>query len=131
VYHRVDEPLVGTLDAHLNLLRRDGLIGEVVRRRIEHEGGGDRACVELDMARIILFFVSADFLASDYAVGEEVRRALALHGKRRARVMPVLLRPVGAASCSKGRAGSERRRRCARRSSSSRGRGSGAISPSG
>jgi len=46
----------------------------------------------LNTAQIILFLVSADFLASDYCYGIEVKRALERHQAGEARVIPIILR---------------------------------------
>lgn len=48
----------------------------------------------LDTANIILLLIGADFIASDYCFGKEVQRAIERHAAAKARVIPVLLRPV-------------------------------------
>jgi hypothetical protein len=49
---------------------------------------------QLERARIILLLVSANFIASDYCWGTEVRRALERHARNEAVVIPVILSPV-------------------------------------
>ena len=48
----------------------------------------------LNSAHIILLLVSADFLASDYCWGVELKRAMERHDAGQARVVPVILRPA-------------------------------------
>ena len=48
----------------------------------------------LETASIILLLVSADFLASDYCVGIEMKRALERQGASEALVIPILVRQV-------------------------------------
>jgi hypothetical protein len=52
----------------------------------------DEINAHLNSAQIILFLISADFLASDYCYGVEVRRALERHEAGEARVIPIILR---------------------------------------
>jgi hypothetical protein len=49
----------------------------------------------LNTAGVILLLVSADFVNSDYCYDIEMKRALERHDKGEARVIPVILRPVG------------------------------------
>ena len=46
----------------------------------------------MERAAIILLLVSADFIASNYCWGKEVKRALERHASGKARVLPVMLR---------------------------------------
>jgi hypothetical protein len=48
---------------------------------------------KLETADIILLLVSPDFLASDYAYGREMQRALERHKSGSAKVVPIILRP--------------------------------------
>jgi internalin A len=48
----------------------------------------------LETASVILLLVSADFLASDYCHGVEMKRALERREIGEARVVPVLVHPV-------------------------------------
>ena len=94
-YAHEDEPLRQQLEAHLSLLRRQGLIadwhdcqilaGEEWARDIDEH---------LETASLILLLISPDFLASEYCYGVEMRRALERHQNDEVQVMPILLRPV-------------------------------------
>ncbi|HWS82784.1 MAG TPA: toll/interleukin-1 receptor domain-containing protein [Ktedonobacteraceae bacterium] len=78
---------------HLSLLQREGIIscwydgligaGQQWRREIE---------AHLNSANIILLFVSADFLASDFCMETELPVALARSSRREALVIPVIVR---------------------------------------
>lgn len=94
-YAPEDEGLCNALEKHLALLRQQNVISELHRRRIE---AGKDWSQELDSyidhASIILLLISADFFNSDYAYRREMQRALELHKAGKARVIPILLRPV-------------------------------------
>ncbi|HSU60523.1 MAG TPA: toll/interleukin-1 receptor domain-containing protein [Bryobacteraceae bacterium] len=94
-YSHKDEELRNELEHHLQVLQRSGLIHSWHDRRIspgaEWAAGIDS---HIRSAQIILLLISADFLASDYCYGEELRIALEQHDRQRAVVIPVILRPV-------------------------------------
>jgi TIR domain len=94
-YAHEDEGLREKLESHLSQLKRDGLIEAWHDRRI---GAGHDWQKEIDdrlsTCQVILLLLSADFLASEYCWGVEVKRALERHGSGMARVIPVILRPV-------------------------------------
>ena len=94
-YAHEDEELRNQLDKHLHLLEHQGLITSWHDREIR---AGDDWAIEIDThlgsAQIILLLISADFLASDYCYGVEMKRALERHFTGEARVIPVVLRPV-------------------------------------
>jgi CheY-like chemotaxis protein len=93
-YSHKDEKLRDSLEKHLSLLKRDGVISEWHDRRIGPGGDWHNEIAEqLSKAQIILLLISSDFLASDYAYDVEVKRALELHKAGHARVIPVILRP--------------------------------------
>lgn len=48
----------------------------------------------LNSSDIILLLISADFMASDYCYGREMKRALERHEAGEARVIPVYIRPI-------------------------------------
>lgn len=50
--------------------------------------------IYLNKARIILLLISADFMASQYCYGTEMKQALERHERKEANVIPILLRPV-------------------------------------
>ena len=94
-YAHEDEELRNELNKHLHLLERQGLITSWYDREIR---AGDDWANEIDAhlesAQIILLLISADFLASDYCYGVEMKRALERHFTGEARVIPIILRPV-------------------------------------
>lgn len=76
------------------MLKRQGLIGAWHDRRIvAGEDVDGSISTKLEEAEVILLLVSADFLASDYCWGIEVRRAMERHDANEATVIPVILRP--------------------------------------
>ena len=94
-YAEMDENLRQELDKHLSLLRQQGLITTWHKRLIT--AGTDWTQViamHLNTASVILLLISADFFASDYCSGVEMRRAMERHEANEARVIPILLRPV-------------------------------------
>lgn len=96
-YSPQDQLFRDKLDQQLQTLRRRELISQWDNRAIE-AGQEWRVQIErnLDNADIILLFVSSAFFASDYHWNIEMKRALELHEQRKARVIPILLRPVAA-----------------------------------
>ena len=94
-YAHEDEHLRDELAKQLSLLKREGWINDWYDRRISP---GKEWAAEIDAhlntARIILLLVSADFIASDYCYGIEMKRAMERHESREAKVIPIILRPV-------------------------------------
>lgn len=94
-YAHEDEPFRTKLEKHLAVLRRTGVIAPWHDRRITAGRAWEREIdTHLEEAQVILLLVSADFLASDYCWGVEMKRALAKHDAGLARVIPVMIRPV-------------------------------------
>jgi len=94
-YAHEDEAFRTTLEKHLSLLRRQGVITAWHDRHILPGTDWAQAIDEhLESASVILLLISADFLASDYCYGVEMQRALERHQANEARVVPILLRPV-------------------------------------
>ena len=92
-YSHKDDALRAELDKHLALLRRQGAIELWSDHRILPGSEFDKDIAEaLEVAQIILLLVSADFLASDYCFGIEMRRAMERHDAGEAVVVPVILR---------------------------------------
>lgn len=92
-YSHKDDALRAELDKHLALLRREGAIELWSDHRILPGSEFDKEISHaLEAAEIILLLVSADFLASDYCFGIEMRRALERHDSGEAVVVPVILR---------------------------------------
>ena len=94
-YAHRDERLRKRLETHLSALRQQGVITEWYDRKII--AGTDwkqNIDAHLTTAAVILLLISPNFLASDYCYGVEMQRALARHAAGKARVIPVILRPV-------------------------------------
>lgn len=91
-YSHADEAMRDRLEAHLAVLKREGVIETWHDRRIVP---GDRLdgsiMTEVDTADIFLFLLSADFLASDYCYEVEMGRALEREARGEAVVIPVVL----------------------------------------
>ena len=94
-YAHEDEKFREKLEKHLTLLKRQGLIHGWHDREItagrEWAGAIDE---NLEASQIILFLVSADFLASDYCYDTEMTQALKKHATNQARVIPIIIRDV-------------------------------------
>jgi len=94
-YAHEDEAWLRKLETHLSLLKRQGLISFWYDRLIT--AGTDWAHAidtHLETASIVLLLVSADFFASDYCVGIEMKRALERQEVGETRVIPILVRQV-------------------------------------
>jgi hypothetical protein len=93
-YSQRDEPHRQRLDIWLAQLRRNKLISVWHDRKILPGQEWDREIDKnLESADIVLLLVSPDFLASDYAYGREMLRALERHRSGSATVVPIILRP--------------------------------------
>lgn len=92
-YSHKDEDLRDQLEAHLSLLRNQGLIDVWYDRRIIAGDALDNTIFkELETADIILLLISSDFLNSTYCFAREMNRAMERHNAGTARVIPVILR---------------------------------------
>jgi hypothetical protein len=94
-YAHKDESLRDKLAKHLKRLDGSHISTEWYDREILP--GADWATVlhrNLNNADIILLLISADFIASDYCYGIEMKIALERHNKGHAHVIPIILRPV-------------------------------------
>lgn len=94
-YSHRDERHRETLETHLSLLEREGLIAPWHDRKVsagsEWKGEINQ---HLELANIILLLISADFLASNYCYDIEMARALERHDAGEAKVIPLIVRPV-------------------------------------
>jgi internalin A len=92
-YSHKDDELRAELDVRLKLFQRQGAINAWHDRRISP---GDRWKDEIDeqmeRAKLVLFLVSADFIASDYCYGREMERALQRSRERTTTVIPIIVR---------------------------------------
>lgn len=92
-YSHKDEALRDQLEAHLALLKNQGLIDAWYDRRIVAGDEVDDAIFsKLETADIILLLVSSDFISSPYCYSREMMRAMERHNAGEARVIPVILR---------------------------------------
>jgi len=93
-YAQEDEQYLRQLEAHLSVLKRQGLISLWHDRQILPGANWVDAIDEhLETASIILLMISAYFIASDYCYGVEMKRALERHKAGEARVIPIVVRP--------------------------------------
>jgi hypothetical protein len=81
------------LEVHLANLRAQGLV-EVWHDRLIKPGTDWALDIDhnLDQANVVLLLVSADFMASQYCMGIELRRALDRQKTEGVRVVPILVR---------------------------------------
>ena len=94
-YAHADERWRQELDAHLSPLKRQGLISTWYDRHIiPGTNWADAIDLHLESASVILLLISPNFFASDYCYGIEMKRALERHKANKARMIPILLRPV-------------------------------------
>lgn len=94
-YSHKDETLRKKLDDHLIGLKQQGVISLWHDRKIiPGREWASEIDSNLSTAHIILLLVSANFFASDYCYGIELRRALERHEAGVARVIPIIIRPV-------------------------------------
>ena len=92
-YSHKDEVLRNELEAHLELLKHEGLVESWHDRRIVAGDELDEAIfTQLETANIILLLVSSDFMSSHYCYSREMTRAMERHHAQEAKVIPVILR---------------------------------------
>lgn len=92
-YTREDKFGVEELRKHLRVIERTGKADIFYDAEIRPgEDWDKRIKEELDNADIVLFIISANFLASDYAYGVELKHTLERVKKGQTRVIPVLFR---------------------------------------
>jgi hypothetical protein len=90
-----DEQLREALERHLSTLKWQGVLADWHHRKISAgEGWKSEADSHMEAADIVLLLISADFIASQYAAGFELEKALLMHRSGAARVIPVLVRSV-------------------------------------
>ncbi len=93
-YAHEDRDLCERLKRFLTPLRHTNVIADWYDRDISAGEEWEKQIDDhLNSADLIVLLVSADFIASDYCWGVEVKRAMERHGKGEARVVPVILRP--------------------------------------
>ena len=95
-YAHEDEHLLNELKRHLSPQQRQQLINVWYDRDINAGTEWEQEIKKhLNEAHIILLLISSDFISSEYCYGTEMKRALELHKRGEARVIPVILCPVG------------------------------------
>jgi hypothetical protein len=82
-YAHEDVEFLEGLRKHLKPLRDEQVIADWVDHQIQNQ---------LESADLVIVLVSADFIASDYAIKNELRRAMELHDLGRLLVVPVIVR---------------------------------------
>jgi len=83
------------LERHLSVLKRSGQIAMWHDRLIRPGAEWEREIdAHLNSTEIILLLVSPYFIASDYCWGVEMNRALEMHERGQAYVIPIIIRPV-------------------------------------
>ncbi len=93
-YSKSDRTYVDQFLRHLAGLRRMGKIEAWDDSQIQPGDNWDGTIRnELAMADIILLLISADFIATDYVWGVEIKEAMARHDQGNAIVIPIILRP--------------------------------------
>ncbi|HYT46066.1 MAG TPA: response regulator, partial [Methylomirabilota bacterium] len=94
-YSHTDEALAERLRIQLKSLQRAGYIDIWYDRDIPAGKEWQREIdKELGKAQLILLLVSPDFIASDYCYRVEMKHALERHEQGKARVIPIILRPI-------------------------------------
>lgn len=93
-YSHKDEHLKENMEAHLSSLERTGIIFQWNDRKIEPGEDWDTSInSHLSEADIILLLISPDFVASDYCFSSEMKIAVDLHNSKKAKTIPVFIRP--------------------------------------
>lgn len=93
-YSHKDERQKNNLLTHLKVLERSGVVSTWHDRKIT--AGQDWATeidTHLKKAKIVLLLISANFMASDYCTGIELKQAMRRHARGTARVIPIILKP--------------------------------------
>jgi len=93
-YSHHDAAALDRLHVHLANLQREGRIETWYDRNIlAGDVLDDEINLELEAADLFLLLVSPDFIASDYCVEREMRRALERHDAGEARIVPIIVEP--------------------------------------
>lgn len=94
-YAPEDEAFYTRLKTHLHILQNKQLI-TLLDQRTMLPGSERRRVIQtyIDNAQIILLLLSSDFIISDECYQFSLKRALERQRKRKAQILPVLLRPL-------------------------------------
>ncbi len=93
-YSHADKVCLRRLQIHLKPLERDGLVDVWADTRIK--AGEDwkvRIAAALDEAAIAVLLISADFLASDFIINDELPPLLAAAEQKGTVILPLILKP--------------------------------------
>ncbi|MBK1851559.1 TIR domain-containing protein [Marinobacter sp. 1-4A] len=94
-YAHKDEKYKDNLVEHISGLIRSNLIEEWNDRKIvPGKNWEEEISSNLEQSEIILFLISSAFMNSDYCMGIEVKTALQRHKEGKARLIPIVVRPV-------------------------------------
>lgn len=94
-YAREDKELLDQLEKHLSPLKRLKQIMSWHDREIQAGTEWEKETEkQLSTAHIILLLISPDFFSSDYCYSVEMKKALDRQKTGKARVVPIILRPV-------------------------------------
>lgn len=94
-YDTRDDSLLNELLLHVASLKYEKIIHEWHNHKIQAgQIRADEVDSHLKSADIILLLVSSGFTASDYIYSGELTQAMKLHNAGKARVIPIILRPV-------------------------------------
>ncbi|MNG73648.1 hypothetical protein D3C79_321100 [compost metagenome] len=94
-YSHKDESFKDDLIEHMSGLIRTGLIAEWTDRKILPSMDWSKEISKnLEGSELILFLISSSFLASDYCVNIEAKKALEMHKNGQAQLIPIVIRPV-------------------------------------
>jgi hypothetical protein len=92
-YSHRDEEMRKEFSPYLSILEREGIITAWHDRKIQ---AGDEWAQKIDdelkNSDLVLLFISAHFIQSNYAFDIEMKQALEMHDMKKARVVPILLR---------------------------------------
>lgn len=92
-YSQKDIEYLKQLETHLIMLKRNRFIATWTDRQlIPGEAWDGKIKQELSNANIIIFLISADFLATDYIWDVEMRLAIEKHESGKAKVVPIIVR---------------------------------------
>jgi hypothetical protein len=92
-YSHADEKLKNSLETHLKILERQGILRMWSDRAIEAGMRWEEEILKsLRSADIVLLLISADFIASDFCQDAELKLAMERHHRGETRVIPVFLR---------------------------------------
>ena len=93
-YSHKDKSYLDKFQIHLSSLTREGLIENWTDNEIVPGQEWDQSIKRnLEQADLIVFLISADFLASDYIHRVEIAKAMKRYSKGEVVVVPILIRP--------------------------------------